>query len=203
MLLGCSMAIKSTLESRRRLQTSRKIQWAALKLALRYGYDDMTTEMIAAAAGISQRTFFNYYPNKGAAIIGPSTGFDDQAAAWFRASSGSLLADLLQALYQHLANIVVDHSTPQVIGELLGTSPELQRILDGVLKQFGNQIADLLVTRMGKEARRDAELLGTVVSHALGNTICSWANDQAMSANSIIEVSSSTLQALRGNLALI
>ena len=58
MLLGCSMAIKSTLESRRRLQTSRKIQWAALKLALRYGYDDMTTEMIAAAAGISQRTFF-------------------------------------------------------------------------------------------------------------------------------------------------
>ena len=43
MLLGCSMAIKSTLESRRRLQTSRKIQWAALKLALRYGYDDMTT----------------------------------------------------------------------------------------------------------------------------------------------------------------
>ena len=97
----------------------------------------------------------------------------------------------------------MDHSTPQVIGELLGTSPELQRILDGVLKQFGNQIADLLVTRMGKEARRDAELLGTVVSHALGNTICSWANDQAMSANSIIEVSSSRLQALRGNLALI
>ena len=68
------MAVKSTLRDRRRVQTSREIQRAALSLALRHGYDAVTTEMIAAEAGISQRTFFNYYLNKDAAIVGTAFG---------------------------------------------------------------------------------------------------------------------------------
>lgn len=197
------MTVKSTLRSRRRLQTSREIQSAALKLALRYGYDTITTEMIAAEAGISQRTFFNYYPNKGAAIIGPEVGFDDQAVAWFQTSSGPLLSDLLQALYQHLTSSTVDHGTLHRIGRLLGTASALQPIFDEVQKRFGDQITDLLVTRIGEGARQDAELLASVVSHAFGNTFRLWANEEALSVASIIKVSFSRLQGLRGNLALI
>ena len=70
------MVVKTTLRDRRRIQTAREIQRTALSLALRQGYDSVTTEMIAAEAGISQRTFFNYYLNKNAAIIGTAPSFD-------------------------------------------------------------------------------------------------------------------------------
>ena len=47
------MVVKTTLRDRRRIQTAREIQRTALSLALRQGYDNVTTEMIAAEAGMA------------------------------------------------------------------------------------------------------------------------------------------------------
>ncbi|MFC3628736.1 TetR/AcrR family transcriptional regulator [Paracoccus angustae] len=191
------MALKSTLRDRRRVQTSREIQRAALSLALRHGYDAVTTEMIAAEAGISQRTFFNYYLNKDAAIVGTAPCFDEDTVAWFRASSGPLLADLLQALRRLLNGSDLNRGTSQLIDRLLDTAPELLPIFYGSLKRLGDQIADLAVTRIGEEARPDAELLAEAISHALADTFRIWANDDAMSADSIVDVAAAKLQVLR------
>ncbi|MCZ0960050.1 TetR/AcrR family transcriptional regulator [Paracoccus benzoatiresistens] len=197
------MAGKSTLRDRRRLQTSREIQRAALTLSLRHGHDLVTTEMIAAEAGISQRTFFNYYLNRDTAIVGQAPCFDEETVAWFRASSGPLLADLLQALRQLLNNSDLDRGTSQLIDRLLGTAPELLPIFYGSLRRLRDQIADLAVTRVGEDARSDAELLAEAISHALGDTFRIWANDDAMSADSIVDVAAAKLQVLRGYLAQV
>ncbi|WP_374299613.1 MULTISPECIES: TetR/AcrR family transcriptional regulator [Paracoccus] len=193
--------MKSTLRDRRRLQTSREIQRAALLLALRHGYDQVTTEMIATEAGVSQRTFFNYYLNKDAAIIGTAPCFDEDTVAWFRASSGPLLADLLQALRHLLTASDLDRGTSQLIDRLLGRSPELLPIFYGSLKRLRDQIADLAVIRLGEDARPDAELLAEAMSHALADTFRIWANDDAMSADRIVDVAAAKLQVLRGYLA--
>ena len=132
---------------------------AALSLALRQGYDSVTTEMIAAEAGISQRTFFNYYLNKNAAIIGTAPSFDEATVAWFRNSSGPLLNDLWQALRHLLCNSDLNRETSQLIDRLLDRAPELLPIFYGSLKRLGDQIADLAVTRLGEDSRPDAELL--------------------------------------------
>ena len=192
------MAVKSTLRDRRRVQTSREIQRAAVSLALRHGYDAVTTEMIAAEAGISQRTFFNYYLNKDAAIVGTAPCFDEDTVAWFRASSGPLLADLLQALRRLLNGSDLNRGTSQLIDRLLDTAPELLPIFYGSLKRLGDQIADLAVTRIGEEARPDAELLAEAISHALADTFRIWANDDAMSESSIVDVIAAKLKTLRG-----
>jgi AcrR family transcriptional regulator len=197
------MAGKSTLRDRRRLQTLREVQRAALSLALRHGYDTITTEMIAAEAGISQRTFFNYYLNKHAAIVGEAPSFDEETVAWFRASSGPLLGDLLQALRQLLNGSELDRGTSQLIDRLLDTAPELLPIFYESLKRLRDQIADLAVTRVGEDARPDAELLAEAISHALGDTFRIWANDDAMSAGSIVDVAAAKLQVLRGYLAQV
>ncbi|MTE00214.1 TetR family transcriptional regulator [Paracoccus sp. YIM 132242] len=191
------MAVKPTLRDRRRLQTSREIQRAALSLALRHGHDAVTTEMIAAQAGISQRTFFNYYLNKDAAFVGTPLCFDDGTVAWFRASSGPLLADLLQALRQMLNGSDLDRGTGRLIDRLLGTAPDLLPIFYGSLKRLGDQIADLAVTRVGEDARPDARLLAEAMAHALADTLRIWANDDAMSADSIVDVAGAKLQVLR------
>lgn len=197
------MAGKSTLRDRRRLQTLREIQRAALSLALRHGYDTVTTEMIAAEAGISQRTFFNYYLNKHAAIVGEAPSFDEETVAWFRASSGPLLGDLLQALRQLLNGSELDRGTSQLIDRLLDTAPELLPIFYESLKRLRDQIADLAVTRVGEDARPDAELLAEAISHALGDTFRIWANDDAMSVGSIVDVAAAKLQVLRGYLTQV
>ncbi len=195
------MVVKTTLRDRRRIQTAREIQRTALSLALRQGYDSVTTEMIAAEAGISQRTFFNYYLNKNAAIIGTAPSFDEATVAWFRNSSGPLLNDLLQALRYLLCNSDLNRETSQLIDRLLDRAPELLPIFYGSLKRLGDQIADLAVTRLGEDSRPDAELLAQAISHALADTFRIWANDDAMSPDSIVDVAAAKLQVLRGYLA--
>src|SRR5271166_138064 len=61
------------LRERRRRQTSADIRDAAVRLASDRGFDKVTIEAICAEAGISTRTFFNYFPTKESAIAyGPS-----------------------------------------------------------------------------------------------------------------------------------
>ena len=58
------------LRARKKQETRRAIQRAALQLALDGGLENLTIEAIAAAANISQRTFFNYFDSKEDAIVG-------------------------------------------------------------------------------------------------------------------------------------
>ncbi|MDT7738291.1 MAG: hypothetical protein QOK09_1660, partial [Mycobacterium sp.] len=50
------------LRERRRRQTSADIRGAAVRLARERGWDRVTIEDICTEAGISARTFFNYFP---------------------------------------------------------------------------------------------------------------------------------------------
>jgi AcrR family transcriptional regulator len=57
-------AKKNGLRARKRRETRQRIAETGLKLFVRKGYDATTLEAIAAAAGISARTFFYYFKTK-------------------------------------------------------------------------------------------------------------------------------------------
>ena len=52
------------LRERKKQKTRESIQRTALRLFERQGYEETTIEQIAAAAEISESTFFNYFPTK-------------------------------------------------------------------------------------------------------------------------------------------
>lgn len=52
------------LREQRRRRTEQQIRETAYRLFREHGYDDTTVDMIAAAAGISPRTFFRYFASK-------------------------------------------------------------------------------------------------------------------------------------------
>lgn len=53
----------------RRRQTEAALRSAALDLAEERGFDGFTVDEVAARAGVSPRTFFNYFPTKEAAVL--------------------------------------------------------------------------------------------------------------------------------------
>jgi AcrR family transcriptional regulator len=61
-----------------RLQTWRGIQAAAIRLVAERGFTAVTVEDVAAAAGTSRRTFFNYFPTKVAALFDPDPELADR-----------------------------------------------------------------------------------------------------------------------------
>ncbi|MFD8157020.1 acyl-CoA-like ligand-binding transcription factor [Streptomyces malaysiensis] len=56
------------LRERKKAQTHAALSWAAVRLAVERGYDKVKVEDIAEAAGVSPRTFNNYFSSKAEAI---------------------------------------------------------------------------------------------------------------------------------------
>jgi len=97
------------LRERRRRQTSADIRDAAVRLARQRGFDKVTVEEICAEAGISSRTFFNYFPNKESAIAyGPSDIPPELVADFVAAGPASysvVLAELITLAAHHLRDM--------------------------------------------------------------------------------------------------
>lgn len=60
-----------SLRDRQRAQIRADIRRAAFRLFVERGYDAVTTEEIAAAAGVSARTFFRHVPTKEELLLAP------------------------------------------------------------------------------------------------------------------------------------
>lgn len=88
------------LRERKKRERGRALRRATLELTLESGYADVTIEAICERAGVSRRTFFNYFANKEEALLGRSdTVFDDEdqpVIAEFEAGgpTGDMVADL-------------------------------------------------------------------------------------------------------------
>lgn len=59
----------ASLRERKKLDTRRMLSDAAFDLAVEHGFDNVTREQIAARAGVSLRTFSNYFSGKYDALV--------------------------------------------------------------------------------------------------------------------------------------
>jgi AcrR family transcriptional regulator len=78
------VTVTEGLRERKKAETRLALSSAALRLAEQLGPDGVTVEAIAEAAGVSPRTFFNYFSSKDDAIVGinpsdPSQMLEDLA----------------------------------------------------------------------------------------------------------------------------
>lgn len=166
--------MSATLRERRRLQTAREIQSATLRLAHTYGLDLVTTEMIAKQAGISPRTFFNYYPNKEAALIGDPPGIPPQAVEAFVASKGPLADDLRILLGRHLATVESDREIPRGILALAESNSQVRELLQNSLQKLHDEMRTVCRRRLPDAHPVTLHFLTQLVLGAGRMAIDSW-----------------------------
>lgn len=69
------------LRERKRRETLERIAAAGMRLFTDKGYDSTTIDDIAAAAGISRRTFFHYFPSKDDILLSMQSGMGETVVA--------------------------------------------------------------------------------------------------------------------------
>lgn len=91
---------RSSAPTSRGTATARRIEASAVALVLQHGYDATTVDMICSDAGISQRTFFNHFATKDAAVIGTDVPRLDESRvrAFIAATGPHLLADAVDLI---------------------------------------------------------------------------------------------------------
>lgn len=174
-----------SLRDRRRRQTAREIQTAALTLSLKDGFGDVTTDAIAHAAGISARTFFNYYPNKRAAILGPPPLLDPEDCAWMATSDAPVVEDLTQAIQILVENSGPHRPTMLLIERMLEQMPDLLCTFRDTMDSIATILAGHLRTRLGPDFEAEADMLAHMATHALSNAVRCWAADPDMADDQI------------------
>ncbi|MDK3019256.1 TetR/AcrR family transcriptional regulator [Pseudodonghicola flavimaris] len=152
-----------SLRERRRRETARDIQRAAIGLALDQGLDRVTTEMIARAAGVSPRTFFNFFPNKEAAIIGEAPELPAAAVAAFRTGTGPLMADLCQLFCSHAELIEQDPEVVLAVAQLAREYLKVHLLFDAAMAELRADLVALVEERVSASP----ETIGLLVDIAL------------------------------------
>jgi AcrR family transcriptional regulator len=175
-----------SLRQRRQIETARDIQKATLTLADLHGFDSVTTDEIAVAAGISTRTFFNYFTNKEAAAIGSPPGFQAEDLAALRSGTASLAMDLKRFLERHIEALARDEARLRSVRKIGRISPKARSILDGFLRAECNELADCLMERVNN--RQTADALANNATNATARAISLWEQDQNMELTQALDI---------------
>jgi len=169
------------LRERRHRQTSADIRDAAVRLARARGFDKVTVEEICAQAGISSRTFFNYFPNKESAIAyGPSDIPADLVADFVAAGPASysvVLSELITLAAHHLRDVPPPRDLAEGCLELAKTSPAVLSAFLAEFERFQNHLTDIVVRR--QKMRPDDEmavLIAALALTAIRSGIERWTN---------------------------
>jgi AcrR family transcriptional regulator len=163
------MANQIGLRERRRRQTSADIRGAAVHLAQKREWDKITIEDICVEAGISTRTFFNYFPNKEAAIAYGPSDLPAELAAEFVAAGPApysvVLAELITLAAHHLRDMPPEREQAVCMLDLAKTTPAVLAAFLADLERFQSQLTDIVAQRQGM--RSDDEVPALIAALAL------------------------------------
>lgn len=163
------------LRQRRKVETTQLIHEAAIALAHDNGVAGVTIEAICEAAGISQRTFFNYFPFKEAVFIFPPPPLPAEAMARFAAARADLMADLIDLMVAQAIEMQKAPWLGTLIREIAEVHPRLMPLQIAEFQKFEADLERLIAQRLGADAGdlRSATLAGAIIG-AVRTAIDRW-----------------------------
>lgn len=129
----------------------------AQELAFEQGLDGFTMDDLAAAAEVSRRTLFNYYPGKIDAVLGEHPEISPADLAVFRTGGphGRLLDDVAELARAALAVKQTDRASIERSRRLLRSEPRLLAAAHEWFEAVTDEFAGLVLEREGTEFGTD------------------------------------------------
>lgn len=172
---------------------------SAEELFLLRGFEAVTVEEIALAAGVSRRTFFRYFDSKEEVMVERSDRFGEQLLLELAArplDEPPLLA-IRNALVPAVASSLVERDlVRQTIGLLRETSA-LRRALMEHRNRLEERIAALMAQRLGAESSDNKPMLLAFVTRALHDTVINaWYDHETDDISGLVDTLVSQLCAV-------
>ena len=157
---------KSGLRERKKQATREALRLAALRLAVEKGWEQVRVEDIAAEAGVSTRTFNNYFASKDAAFL--ATAYDRgariQAALAAQPADEPLWSAVIEAVVHGFAAETIDprrarriRPTPTLAAEQLKAIAVIEQgLAEGIARRIGADVEHDLYPRLVAAAATSA-----------------------------------------------
>ena len=161
-------------------ETRRAIRDAALDLALEHGLENLTVETIAHTAGVSSRTFFNYFASKEDALVTQAAEGADQVCKLLlqRPRDEAPLEALRNAVIEgdYFGADPVNRDRVLARQRLTQSHPSLMAHHLGKIALVERTFAEALAERMGLDHEHDVEpqLMAAVAMSAIRVAVRQW-----------------------------
>ena len=166
------------LRERKKVATRRALISAATRLVAERGLDRVTVDDIADAAGVSVRTFFNYFAAKDDAVIGADVERVHELLATLatRPTDEPPLVTLRAALTSTLDGYVEHRDDWALRSSLVRQWPQLRARHMGQFEELERQLVEAVAERMGADADRDVypTLVVSAAVAALRSALRAW-----------------------------
>jgi AcrR family transcriptional regulator len=191
------------LRARRRQQTRGEIIRAAFELFGRLGYEEVSMDSVAAAAGVSRATLFNYFPQKelilreiAAARVEKLKSILGEFGASGEAASFETIVEMILRLCEENARIA--GKSKKLLIETI-----FRQASQGVLLVARAEAVEALTAAMGQFLRRKkkAKLVAETVFAVYIATMLEWLMREGVPQKWLMETMRERLLALREGVA--
>lgn len=173
------------LRERKKRATRAALAEAAVRLAAEHGAEKVTVEAISAAAGVSVRTFFNYFDTRDDAfvVIDADAGARMRRAVLDAPAGLSPLEVLRGAMAAELAEAEQQHELWRLHAEVLHASPHLLARGVGAHMAAEAELARAIAERLGDAGvGLYPRLLAAVAGTAVRTSVDHWSAHQEEAA---------------------
>lgn len=193
--------------SSRGTATAQRIERCAVALVNTHGFDATTVDMICAEAGVSQRTFFNHFATKDAAVLGSEGPRLDESRvrAFIASDEPNILADAIAVISLASMPSAVDSDLlRQRLAAITSSAVLMQRQLER-FASIEDELAEVIryrlarisgseepVAEIAEQARLTAHILAGIMRYAASTFL---AND-SVPAPELLEQTQRRLEAL-------
>jgi AcrR family transcriptional regulator len=172
------MADNHGLRERKKIATREALSTAALRLALERGPENVRVDDIADAAGVSPRTYNNYFSSREQAIVAAVMA---ERATRVAAAVRARPAD--EPLAEAVTTAVIEAYTSEPAGEaitMITSSPRLRTEFVDAVTAIGEPLADAIAERVGDRDTLRPAALAAAVSAAARVALDHWGRPVGM-----------------------
>jgi AcrR family transcriptional regulator len=168
------MTVRAGLRERKKQATREALRTAALRLALERGPENVRVDDIAEAAGVSPRTYNNYFSSREQAIVAAVTEEREArvaAAVVARPSNVSLSDAVIDAVIAEYTD-PGEHARDALL--MITTNPALRSSYVDAAATLEDPLADALFERSHGMDRLTAQVLAASVGAAVKVALRAW-----------------------------